>query len=136
MSPGDGTPVPAVTVRVPASLDAPGFARRTLLERAGSVLDDDRLDDARLLISEVVTNAVRHAGLSSKDEIVLCIEPDGLGVRVEITDPGRGFSPTPRAAPTPAGGWGLPLLERLSDGWGVDHRDGGGSIVWFRVRSR
>jgi serine/threonine-protein kinase RsbW len=126
----------SATFRISASVDAPGIARRELVRSVGAQLDRDRLDDLRLLVSEIVTNAVRHAGLSASDEITVGVRPDGRGFIVEISDTGRGFYPMPRPEADVAGGWGLPLLQHLSDGWGVEQRPEGGSMVWFRVDRR
>ena len=123
----------SLTLHVPASVDAPRVARRELARSIGSQLDAGRLDDVRLLVSEIVTNAVRHAGLSESDDITVHIRPDGHGFIVEISDTGRGFYPMPRSQAAVAGGWGLPLLQHLSDGWGVEQRSEGGSMVWFRI---
>jgi len=125
----------ALTTRIPASVDAPAIARSRFVAQAGPVLDPGRLEDARLLVSEVVTNAVRHAGLSSADEITVHVRAEHGAVVVEIADPGRGFNPLPRSEAA-VGGWGLPLVQRLSDGWGVEPRAGGGSTVWFRIGRR
>jgi anti-sigma regulatory factor (Ser/Thr protein kinase) len=125
-----------LTLHIPASVDAPGIARRKLAASIGSQLDDERLNDVRLLVSELVTNAVRHAGLSESDEITVHIRADGRGFILEISDTGRGFYPMPRSEAAVAGGWGLPLLQHLSDGWGVEHRPEGGSMVWFRIDRR
>ena len=125
-----------LTASVPVSADAPSIARRQVSETVGPELDAQRLDDARLLVSEIVTNAVRHAGLSATDEITVGIRRDDRDVVVEVSDPGRGFNPRPRPDTMRAGGWGLPLVQRLSDDWGVDPRPGGGSVVWFRIASR
>jgi serine/threonine-protein kinase RsbW len=127
---------PAVTLRIPATVDAPSLARRHVADSAASLLDEQRLDDARLLVSEIVTNAVRHAGLSAGDDVTVEVRPAERGVVVEVSDPGHGFLPSPRPDALVVGGWGLPLVQRLSDDWGVEDRPGGGSVVWFRVDAR
>jgi anti-sigma regulatory factor (Ser/Thr protein kinase) len=87
------------------------------------------LDDVRLLLSELVTNAVRHSG-SSKIELSVAVTAGA--VRAEVTDQGRGFAPSPRSAPwTQAGGWGLHLVDNLATRWGVDR--GARVRVWFEI---
>ena len=94
--------------------------------------DPDVLDDVRLLLSEVVTNAVRHSNSPRGAKIVLAVTVAGEAVRAEVTDGGNGFQPTPRTAPnTDAGGWGLHLVDRLAARWGVDR--GQPARVWFEV---
>ena len=89
--------------------------------------------DLRLLVSELVTNCVRHARLSPGDPIRLQVDRSDRMVRVEVTDPGPGFDPeTAEPARGEAGGWGLFLTERLADRWGVDS-GGGLTVVWFEI---
>ena len=94
--------------------------------------ETDVLDDVRLLLSEVVTNAVRHSGSPSGTRIGLSVSVCRTAVRAEVTDTGRGFEPAPRSAPfTQAGGWGLHLVDRLASRWGVDR--GEPVRVWFEI---
>jgi anti-sigma regulatory factor (Ser/Thr protein kinase) len=109
-------------------------ARRAVREELQGALPRRRLADVELLVSELATNSVRHAGCDEAGEIAVeaNVEPDR--VRVALSDAGGGFE---AHAPEPpqtgaAGGYGLVLLDRLSDRWGV-HRDGGFS-VWFEVQ--
>ena len=94
--------------------------------------DADSLDDVRLLVSELVTNSVRHSGSPAGSKVGLAVSASGSTLRVEVTDAGRGFQPTPRSAPhTEAGGWGLHLVDRLAHRWGVHH--GARAVVWFEI---
>jgi anti-sigma regulatory factor (Ser/Thr protein kinase) len=107
---------------------APGVARRMVDELDG-VLSPEVTDQARLLVSEVVTNAVRH-GDGDAVRVVLDAADDGI-LRCEITDEGHGFVPTGRdRAATEVGGWGLHLVETLSRKWGVRE---GSTHVWFEL---
>ncbi|HWT94152.1 MAG TPA: ATP-binding protein [Solirubrobacteraceae bacterium] len=106
-------------------------ARRELQRLAGEI-DDLALRNTRLLVSELVTNAVRHVPAGEGDEITLTIEHDDGHVRVEVQDRGPGFVPSPRSETHDAGsGWGLHILSKLSDRWGVESGDG--SLVWFEM---
>jgi len=111
------------------------FARRAVREELSDALPERRLADVELLVSELATNSVRHAGCDEDGELSLeaAVEPDR--VRVRLFDAGSGFDahapPQPPAAGA-AGGYGLVLLERLSDRWGV-HR-GERFSVWFEVQ--
>lgn len=107
-----------------------GSARRFVRE----VLDrwdcTELLDLVTLLVSELVTNAVVHAGTDV--DVAVRLVPDA--VRVEVTD--RDLSlPVPRqAAPGDSSGRGLALIEALASRWGVDQRDdAGGKTLWFEV---
>jgi anti-sigma regulatory factor (Ser/Thr protein kinase) len=86
-------------------------------------MDDDLLTRSCLAVTEVVTNSIKHARLRAPQMIDLevWVLPDRL--RVDVTDRGPGFHHTPaRADPDRAGGggWGLSLVDQLTDGWGVD----------------
>ena len=94
----------------------------------------DVIDDIRLLLSEVVTNAVRHSEAPNGSHIGLCLRVVHDVVRVEVMDQGGGFDPTPRTLPhLEAGGWGLHLVDRLAGRWGVERQNG--VCVWFEVDS-
>jgi anti-sigma regulatory factor (Ser/Thr protein kinase) len=112
---------------------SPALGRRLLDEFEGSV-PSHRLDDARLLLSEVMTDAIRRTGPDPNGEIAVRISGSSGELLVEVSEPGRG---SPRAPAdgnrTVASGWGLLLLDRLSDSWGVREEPETGSLVWFRM---
>jgi anti-sigma regulatory factor (Ser/Thr protein kinase) len=92
--------------------------------------------DVVLLISELVTNSVRHAGLDASQPLQLSVQTDDELVRVAVRDPGPGFSPPPAPSdPAHVGGWGLVLVDQLAERWGVDH-DGEGTVVWCELKRR
>jgi anti-sigma regulatory factor (Ser/Thr protein kinase) len=111
---------------------APAEARRTLGVGFGD-LDPDTLARLRLLVTELVTNSVRHGGLAEDDSIELSVRRAEDRIRVAVTDPGAGFRPATPARPDadrPAG-WGLYLVDRLADRWGVT--SDGETRVWFEL---
>lgn len=115
--------------RLPASPEAASAARHALDDLEDAV-SDARLRDVRLLVSEVVTNAVRHANLAAGDAIELVVELNRRTLRVEVHDPGGGFVPSaPSPDPTRPSGWGLYLVAELADRWGVDSDET--TLVWF-----
>jgi anti-sigma regulatory factor (Ser/Thr protein kinase) len=86
-----------------------------------------------LLVSELVTNSVVHAGLAAADTVNLEVDHGGGQVRVEVHDSGAGFNPTtPCAYPLQVGGQGLVIAAALSEAWGVDS-DRDGCTVWCDV---
>ena len=107
-------------------------ARRSL-ERLRDSLPPEKLEDTRLVVSELVTNSVLHAGLSPDERISLAVVASGGSVRGRVCDPGPGFYVPSRPRPRLdlRGGWGLPIVERISDRWGVE-RDRR-VCVWFEI---
>jgi signal transduction histidine kinase len=113
---------------IPRDPRAPSLARR-MVDDLGGMVVPAAADHARLLLSEVVTNAVRH-GEGATIRVRLDAGTTGR-LRCEVTDDGHGFVPTARDKPaTDVGGWGLQLVENLSQRWGV--RDGS-TLVWFEL---
>lgn len=116
--------------RLPVAPDAPTQARRFLAARIGTRVEPVLLADIQLVLSELVTNSVRHAGLGDRDTIELRITIDPQTVRIDVTDTGRGLrlEPTRDRSPDRASGWGLFLVDRIADRWGVDGHHG--TRVW------
>jgi two-component sensor histidine kinase len=112
-----------VTVKVDASVHAPRLSRSRLAPMRPTL--GDRYDDVVLVVSELVSNSVRHG--SSGDIDVKVTNRNGR-VRVEVTDDGPGFD-----ANAPRGeGLGLTIVERLVDRWGM--QDGGQRFtVWAEL---
>jgi anti-sigma regulatory factor (Ser/Thr protein kinase) len=89
------------------------------------------LADARLLVSELVTNSVRHASITTGDHVVLRAEL-GDSLRVEVCDPGTTGRITRRVPDLGgAGGFGLELVELIAARWGVRREDR--TCVWFEL---
>ena len=119
---------------LPVSPAAAAEARHAL-DGLGEELPDGRMRDVQLLVSELVTNAVRHANLGDGDVIGLVVELADDALRVEVHDPGGGFVPsTPSPDPARPSGWGLYLVAELADRWGVDSEEA--TLVWFELDRR
>lgn len=105
---------------------------RHALDRLEGAVEERELSELRLLVTELLTNSVRHGG-PEQEWIMLDVEIYSNAVRCVVTDRGPGFQPAPRPQPhlDRPGGWGLCLVDHLSDRWGVE-RDQGTS-VWFEV---
>jgi len=118
-------------MRIKAGPQAAGEGRHALDRLEGSV-DHAQLAELRLLVTELLTNSVRHA-TGDDDWIGLDVEIYANAMRVVVTDKGPGFRPEPNPQPQldRGGGWGLCLVDALADRWGV-HQDGETS-VWFEV---
>jgi anti-sigma regulatory factor (Ser/Thr protein kinase) len=118
-------------LELPRGLDSAAVARHALDGLDGR-LPPDQLGDVRLLVSELVTNAIRHADLADEDAIRLIVTVADTKIRVEVRDPGRGFELGEAPSdPARSAGWGLFLVETLADRWGAESR--GGTHVWFEL---
>jgi anti-sigma regulatory factor (Ser/Thr protein kinase) len=110
-------------------------ASRLALAGLEDRLDPNVLFDIRLLVSELVTNCVKHADVGPEESIVLSVDIGEQRVRVSVRDDGPGFeppaSPVSEEAAEAGSGWGLFLVDQLSEDWGVE-RDAG-AIVWFEL---
>jgi anti-sigma regulatory factor (Ser/Thr protein kinase) len=113
---------------VPPAPQAVAEARERVMALAEPFVDSARLSDLRLVISEVITNAVRHGG---DGDVLVAVTPKREFLCVQVTDTGDGFAPRPRAyAPEEDGGFGLFLIERLTRRWGLTREDSN-TRVWF-----
>jgi anti-sigma regulatory factor (Ser/Thr protein kinase) len=120
-----------LSVRFDRGPTAAAAARNALLALEQR-LDADVLEDIRLLVSELVTNAIRHADAPGGGEVGLDVTIDGGRVHVEVADPGPGFDPKPRDGEMHRpGGWGLYLVDRIADRWGIVRNRM--NRVWFEI---
>jgi anti-sigma regulatory factor (Ser/Thr protein kinase) len=119
---------------LPRELDSAAAARHGV-DQLADRLGEEQLGDVRLLVSELVTNALRHADLGPGDSITLNVALEQGIVRVEVCDPGRGFELDGNPGdPDSVEGWGLYLVETLADRWGVERTgQGAANVVWFEL---
>ena len=105
-------------------------ARRFVSEALDGFDDDgDLTDTVTLLVSELVTNAVLHAG----SDVEVMVQLTATAVRIEVTD-ASAEAVSPRAATDEEdSGRGLALVGSLARRWGVRPAPGGGKTVWFEV---
>ena len=112
--------------------EAVSRARAVVDRELGPSVSDQVLEDATLLVSELVTNAVRHALRTGIPEVELRIGNEGDRIRVVVSDPGDGFIVQPRLpTASESSGWGLYLVDRIADRWGVVNGDR--NEVWFEI---
>jgi anti-sigma regulatory factor (Ser/Thr protein kinase) len=114
---------------VPARPDMLSSVRAALTELP---LPARALVDARLLVSELVANSMRHARLGPNDTIQVTAEVENGRLRVDVVDGGRGGTTVVpgaiRPRPGAESGWGLYLVETLSSRWGY-----GAGRYWFEL---
>lgn len=113
----------------PRSADSVPTARH-FVTAAVSNVPQDVVDRVALLVSELATNAVRHAGT----DFIVRVQQTDDEISVEIADEGIGTPTLRRAEPRDASGRGLRIVEALADAWGVrPEPNGTGKTVWFTL---
>jgi anti-sigma regulatory factor (Ser/Thr protein kinase) len=107
-----------------------GQARRVTTQVIVGI-DEQTLEDVRLIVSELVTNAIKHG---PQGRVKLRIRRQGRTIHGEVEDEGTStFGFRRKARLGPDGGLGLRVVDSLSDRWGVD---AGTARVWFELRDR
>jgi anti-sigma regulatory factor (Ser/Thr protein kinase) len=111
-----------------ADPSAPSEARRAVDELEKD-LSDTLAKNVKLLLSELVTNSIRHSGAPTDRPIEVAVRASSNVVRIEVLDRGRWSPPSPDSGGI--SGWGLFLVDQIADRWGVDH--GQGTRAWFEI---
>lgn len=119
-------------IRVPGGPRASSDARAALTDRFAARLDDGRLRDLHLIVSEVVNNSVLHGHVAEDGWIEIDTQFGDDHLRVEVRDTGIQGAPEPREPNyRDGGGFGLFIVDALSASWGVEHEPG--LSVWFEL---
>jgi anti-sigma regulatory factor (Ser/Thr protein kinase) len=117
----------SLSLTMKGGMEAPARARAAVSALNGGL--GEKREDVHLLVSEVVTNAVVHAGVDDERflKFGLSAAPDTIKAVLEY--PGEPFTPRPQPEHRR---FGLHLVDRLSDSWGVE-RDDDKNRVWFEI---
>ena len=111
---------------------AAAAARQALREENGELPATVR-DDVLLLVSELVSNAVLHAGAGPERPLQVQLLRGPRWLVVTVSDEGPGFRWHPNVEPrNESGGWGLYLVDQIADCWGVECT-ASGARVWFEI---
>jgi anti-sigma regulatory factor (Ser/Thr protein kinase) len=114
-------------LNLPETRAAPAMARRSLEDWLVPALDGEEVEDVKLIVSELVTNALVHG----RGQIVLRADVDDDRVLVEVVDEGHGFEQVVRHVPFERlSGRGLAIVDDLVSRWGIHE---GTTHVWFEV---
>jgi anti-sigma regulatory factor (Ser/Thr protein kinase) len=116
---------------LPARASSATTARSEVTSRLAARVASGALEDVRLLLTELITNALRHSGMSADDEIGVTAAVNDGTVRIEVHDPGHDGPVEVRDPGARGGGYGLFLVDRLTSAWGVDRLDG--TTVWAEL---
>jgi anti-sigma regulatory factor (Ser/Thr protein kinase) len=123
----DGT----LELTLPAEPESVAEARTRVCDAIEPYMANGASDTLKLLVSELMTNAIKHGDGSRPVELHAHWDSE---VRIEVVDHGDGFAPGPRLGGfDEPGGFGLFLVGQLADRWGVETN--GGTTVWFVMRS-
>jgi anti-sigma regulatory factor (Ser/Thr protein kinase) len=121
-------------VAIPLGVQAPGVARTVVAEWLADQVAPCVLESALLLVSELVTNSVRHSGVPEGEDVVVRVDLWRDGCRLEVEDPGSDGVIAPRSQdPLEGGGMGLNLVQMLSERWGVVRVADGPTRVWAQL---
>jgi two-component sensor histidine kinase len=115
--------------------DGAAFATRQVVLAGDGVVPAAVRDDVLLLVTELVTNALRHASMGPDQFLRVELRRRSGSVRVTVVDDGNGFTPPEcgRSGSEESGGWGLFLVDQIADHWGVVPTVTG-TRVWFEIR--
>ena len=119
-------------IELPPTPVAIAIARQFVSEH-GHGLDPELVEDAELLVSELVTNAIKHG----KPSILLRVrsEPPGIGVEVQDEGPENPVMPAEEPMHDQRSGRGLRMVAAVASAWGVRWpEDGPGKVVWFTLQ--
>jgi anti-sigma regulatory factor (Ser/Thr protein kinase) len=127
-----GTQALLVATRLRPNAAAVSHARVAIDRLDLPVRYPERGFDVRLLVTELVANAIKHRG-DADASILLSVEQVGTSLRVSVEDAGPLFAPAPTERPAldATSGRGLYLLTALADRWGVERRHG--NRAWFEL---
>jgi two-component sensor histidine kinase len=113
--------------KIAAQPEGPAQARRIIADELSTRIPAPVLDDVKLMVSELVTNGIVHGSTQGDTAVTLDLLINGL-VRCRVLDHGEGFAK--RARREGPGGWGLQVVEELSDRWGMQ-TSAQRTEVWF-----
>jgi anti-sigma regulatory factor (Ser/Thr protein kinase) len=119
---------------IPIGAQAPRVARSVIAQWLADHVAPSVLETALLLVSELVSNSVRHSGVPEGEDVVVRVGLWRDGCRLEVEDPGRDgvIAPQPQDLRN-GGGMGLNLVQMLSERWGVVRAADGPTRVWAQL---
>ena len=113
--------------KIEPQLEGPAQARRIIAEELAARVPATVIDDVKLMVSELVTNGIVHGSTEPDAPLMLDLLVNGH-IRCRVLDHGDCFATQPRGEGP--GGWGLQVVEQLSDRWGLQ-RSPQRTEVWF-----
>lgn len=135
MTSGPNRAAPTARIAVPYATSSVRQARHLLDQHLADLgVPTSVREDAVLVLSELVSNAIRHASPVPPGQILVCWAVDDHGVHLEITDGGGRTRPRPGTPGySSVGGRGLDIVGQVSSRWGVQEQDSS-VTVWADIR--
>jgi anti-sigma regulatory factor (Ser/Thr protein kinase) len=129
---GTGPSAEPLRLEIPGGVHAPAAARSAITERFEGDLAPARMEELRLLVTELVANSVRHGGVGEGGRVFVEVALSADRARVVVSDGGLQGDPTLRPPDLGGGGgFGLYLVDRVALAWGAEHDSG--LRVWFEL---
>ena len=106
--------------KIDSDLEGPALARRIVADELSDHVSDNVIEDVQLMVSELVTNGIVHGSAQGDDPVMLDLCLNGA-IRCRVQDHGARFATRVRNGGDDGsvGGWGLQVVEQLSDLWGM-----------------
>ena len=124
----------ALEARLALDVHASAAARIVVRQCLGGRVALSVLERAELLVSELVTNSLCQSGASAGAAVVVRVQRSSTIVRLEVEDSGRSGVIAPRSPdPEAAGGFGLNVVQAISERWGHERVAAGGTRVWAQI---
>jgi anti-sigma regulatory factor (Ser/Thr protein kinase) len=127
---GTGERAEMVEACLPLDVQAPGAARLIVADFLRDRVAPRLFDTAQLIISELVSNSLRHNAVPSEQTVVIRVSLERSAWRLEVEDPGGGGVLAPDPERAVAGRLGMNLVQSLSNCWGVEHAAERGTRAW------
>lgn len=132
----NGAPDPggSVSIEIRGGVGAPGRARRSVLSQLQGQIAPSTARDVALVVSELVSNSVLHADVNPGRTLTVGLTRLDDRLRINVIDPGSRLEPHVLPPdPERLGGWGLRVVEEVSDAWGVSRNGIAGTRVWCDI---
>ena len=124
------TTYPSVHVCLPSDNRAARAARLSL-RLLESYVPEETIEEMDLLVSELVTNCVKHASLMHDQEIQVDANSTDRGIRVEVTNAGGAQLANRLPMKAEESGWGLLIVTKIATRWGI--KTNGRTRIWFEI---
>ena len=119
------------SLRLTGGVGAPRLARDFLAATCSEWRAEQFVETGSLVVSELVSNAVLHAGT----DLAVDLEFTGARLTMRVHDRSPALPEPAVARPSGAGGHGLEIVAQIAESWGVDPDPGGGKNVWCVLRA-